>query len=126
MSKKDPQKDKSQVEEIDLNTLIGSDAIFDLGKIREKATLSKETPLASADVEVSNHDNEEHSDEIESLPLHEMEEIMDTEDDILPLKDEDLLLLEDDLIDFEDDDMDDEDEEESEDGEGTSRKKRER
>lgn len=126
MSKKDPKKDKSQVEEIDLNTLIGSDAIFDLGKIREKATLTKETPLISPDTEASNHDSEEHSDEIESLPLHEMEEIMAIEDDILPLKDEDLLLLDDDLIDFEDEDMDEEDEEEGEDGEGTSRKKRER
>lgn len=117
MSKKDSKKDTSHVEEVDLDTIVSSDDIFDLGKIREKSILIKDTPSASV------KDEEPSDDEDMSLP--EIEEIMVIEDDILPLKDEDLLLFEEDLSDFEDEEEEDGDEEE-EDGEGAGRKKRER
>ena len=123
MSKKDSKKDVSQVEEVDLNSIIGSEGIFDLGKIREKAIASKEMPPISInkDTHNDNEDEDEHIDEIDHH-THEIEEII--EDDILPLRDEDLLLLEDDLGDFEEED--DEDDEDEEDEDGTGRKKRER
>ena len=110
MSKKDSKKDVSHIEEVDLNTIIGADAIFDLGKIREKAISSKDTPPVPVKKEVAHHDEEEDHSHDDDVHIHE-EEVLVVEDDILPLKDEDLLLLEDDLIDFEDEE-DDEDEEE--------------
>lgn len=123
MSKKDPKKDVSHVEEVDLDAITGADAIFDLGKIREKAALSQDISPVSVKKEVS-HNDEEHLDEAHSLP-HDLEEIIAfVEDDIPPLKDEDLLLLEDDLVDFEDEE--DGEDEDGEDGEGNGRKKRER
>jgi len=108
MSKKDQKKDVSHIEEIDLNTIMSPDAIFDLGKIREKAILSKDistVTLKEDDIEDHNDGSEEHHDDLDLHP-HELDEMI--EDDLLPLKDEDLLLLEDDLGDFEDMDEDDE------------------
>lgn len=124
MPKKDSKKDASQVEEIDLNAIVSSDGIFDLGKIREKAILSKDAaPVNAREEDLDHHDEEEeHLDELDLHP-HELDEII--EDDLLPLKDEDLLLLEDDLGDFEDMEEEEEDED-GEDSDGTGRKKRER
>ena len=125
MSKKDSKKDVSHIEEIDLNTLIGGDMIFDLGKIREKVISSKEITAIPVKKEVT-HDDKEDDHSHDDIHIDEDEdEVIVVEDDILPLKDEDLILLEDDLIDFEDEDEDEEDEDEDED-EWTGRKKRER
>ena len=131
MPKKDSKKDTSHVEEIDLSALTGTDGIFDLGKIREKAILAKDTPIEpTIDVIAVHHEDEHEEHHLDDLDLHHEEIHELVEDDlILPLKDEDLLLLEDDLGDFEDMDMDDEDEGEEEvgeDGEILGRKKRER
>jgi hypothetical protein len=123
MSKKDSKKDVSHIEEVDLDAIVGTDGIFDLGKIREKSILAKDAVPASAQKEEPHYDdNEEHPDDMDiSLPDEDI--LAAIEDDLPPLKDEDLLLLEEELMDFEEDDMDEEDE----DGEdGAGRKKRER
>jgi RNA polymerase primary sigma factor len=129
MSKKDSKKNTSQVEEIDLNMLSGTDAIFDLGKIREKAILGKDMPLISLQKdEEEHHEEEEHHDEIDMHIPESEEDIIIIEDDLLPLKDDDLL-FDDDLPDFDDDedeDDEDEDDDDEENGEGGGRKKRER
>lgn len=95
MSKQDPKKDATHIEEVDLNAIVGTEGIFDLGKIREKAALPKDSTPAPA----IRFDNEEHSDELDVF-ADETEEAM--EDDLLPIKDKDLLFFEDDLPDFED------------------------
>ncbi len=126
MSKKDPKKDVSQVEEIDLNTIVSTEGIFDLWKIREKAALGKEIPPISITHDSAHHDEEEHIDDLDDLHAPEPDDHLLIEDDLPPLKDEDLLLLEDDLGDFDDMDDDLDDDEDGEDGEWTGRKKRER
>ena len=125
MSKKDSKKDESQVEEIDLNNLIGTDAIFDLSKIREKAITGKDDFSITLKETTTHHDEDDHHTDDIDMPheVHEMDELVE-DDLILPLKDEDLLLLDDDLGDFDDLDEDMDDEEDGEDG--TGRKKRER
>lgn len=112
MPKKDSKKDASQVEEVDLNTLIGADGLFDLGKIREKSILGKDILPSSQKKDISDHEEDEPVLDLD-MP-HEPDEHLLVEDDLPPLKDEDLLLLEDDLLDFEDVDMEEEDEEEEE------------
>lgn len=128
--RKNPKKDSSHIEEVDLNTIIGTDSIFDLEKIREKATLANEKPTVTAKREFAYHkddtesSDDEHLDETNGLiPM-----IDDSiEDDLLPLDDKDLLIFDDDLPDFDDFEEDmDEDIDEDEESEGTGRKKRER
>lgn len=130
MPKKDSKKDTSHVEEIDLSTLTWTDGIFDLGKIREKAILTKDLPVEPKIEAAAHHDDEHEEHHLDDLDIHHEEIHELIEDDlILPLKDEDLLLLDDDLGDFDDMDMEDEDEwdeEVGEDGESLGRKKRER
>ena len=95
MSKQDPKKDATHIEEVDLNAIVGTEGIFDLGKIREKATLTKDTTPAPA----IRFDDEGHADELDVL-ANDTEEVMD--DDLLPIKDKDLLFFEDNLPEFED------------------------
>jgi hypothetical protein len=128
MSKKDPKKDVSHVEEVNLDAIVGTDTMFDLGKIREKAVTKKDASFISIKKEVSYHDDgeEEEEDHIDSSDIETdpTEDDILLEDDILPIKDEDLLLLDDDLIDFdEDEDEDEDDEDEGENGEKKKRKK---
>lgn len=67
MSQKDRKKDETLVEEVNLDAIIGTDIIFDLEKIREKAILSKDPSPITPKREFSRHKSGEEDSEEEHL-----------------------------------------------------------